>query len=53
MQNPSSFRPLGADLGAPSHTKVSFAVPLLTQNRLREEVGVNQKHGQNMKMQKL
>ena len=29
MQNLGSFRPLGAILGAPSHTKLDFAIPLL------------------------
>ena len=28
MQNFGSFRPLGAILGAPSHTKLDFAIPL-------------------------
>ena len=28
MQNLGSFRPLGAILGAPSHTKLDFAIPL-------------------------
>ena len=28
MQSPSSFRQLGAELRADSHTKLSFAVPL-------------------------
>ena len=28
MQNPSSFRPQGAILRAPSHTKLGFAIPL-------------------------
>ena len=28
MQNLGSFRPLGAILGAPSHTKLGFAIPL-------------------------
>ena len=30
MQNPSSFRPQGAILRAPSHTKLGFAIPLLS-----------------------
>ena len=30
MQNLGSFRPLGAILGAPSHTKLDFAIPLWT-----------------------
>ena len=29
MQNLGSFRQLGAILGAPSHTKLDFAIPLL------------------------
>ena len=29
MQNLGSFRPLGAILGAPSHTKRDFAIPLI------------------------
>ena len=32
MQNLGSFRPLGAILGAPSHTKLDFAIPLLGEN---------------------
>ena len=31
MQNPSSFRPQGAILRAPSHTKLGFAIPLYSR----------------------
>ena len=32
MQNLGSFRPLGAILGAPSHTKLDFAIPLFNSH---------------------
>ena len=34
MQSPGSFRQLGAELWADSHTKLSFAVPLLKLHNL-------------------
>ena len=34
MQNLGSFRPLGAILGAPSHTELDFAIPRFQQSTM-------------------
>ena len=39
MQNLGSFRPLGAILGAPSHTKLDFAIPLYIYLETKIEFG--------------
>ena len=49
MQNLDSFCPLGAILGAPSHTKLDFAIPLLSDCLMIYFV-INTQTRQNLKL---